>query len=101
MTPRPNIRIFTQHLVALLLEIISTCRIWRWFPFVQERPRDSGFDLRFDYFARLAGVCTGTLHRHFPIREALAEAVYREEVATSGVARHGTGRSGRQGGDQQ
>lgn len=43
---------------------------------------DSGafFDLRFDDFARLAGVGTGTLYRHFPTREALAEAVYQEEV---------------------
>jgi AcrR family transcriptional regulator len=41
-----------------------------------------GFDLRFDDFARLAGVGTGTLYRHFPTREALAEAVYSEEVAT-------------------
>ena len=41
-----------------------------------------GFDLRFDDFARLAGVGTGTLYRHFPTREALAEAVYREEVDT-------------------
>lgn len=40
------------------------------------------FELRFDDFARLAGVGTGTLYRHFPTREALAEAVYREEVAT-------------------
>ena len=39
------------------------------------------FDLRFDDFAGLAGVGTGTLYRHFPTREALAEAVYREEVA--------------------
>ncbi|UQU66543.1 TetR/AcrR family transcriptional regulator [Couchioplanes caeruleus] len=38
------------------------------------------FDLRFDDFARLAGVGTGTLYRHFPTREALAEAVYREEI---------------------
>ena len=42
----------------------------------------SFFDLRFDDFARLAGVGTGTLYRHFPTREALAEAVYRKEVAT-------------------
>lgn len=41
-----------------------------------------GFDLRFDDFARLAGVGTGTLYRHFPTREALAEAVYHEEIAT-------------------
>ncbi|AQZ62850.1 Transcriptional regulator, TetR family [[Actinomadura] parvosata subsp. kistnae] len=39
------------------------------------------FDLRFDDFARLAGVGVGTLYRHFPTREALAEAVYHEEVA--------------------
>jgi AcrR family transcriptional regulator len=39
-----------------------------------------GFDMRFDDFARLAGVGTGTLYRHFPTREALAEAVYREEI---------------------
>ncbi|MDX3661193.1 TetR/AcrR family transcriptional regulator [Streptomyces sp. ID05-26A] len=38
------------------------------------------FALRFDDFARLAGVGTGTLYRHFPTREALAEAVYHEEV---------------------
>jgi AcrR family transcriptional regulator len=42
----------------------------------------SFFDLRFDDFARLAGVGTGTLYRHFPTREALAEAVYHEEIAT-------------------
>jgi AcrR family transcriptional regulator len=41
-----------------------------------------GFDLRFDDFARLAGVGTGTLYRHFPTREALAEAVYHEEIVT-------------------
>lgn len=40
------------------------------------------FDLRFDDFAKLAGVGTGTLYRHFPTRQALAEAVYREELAT-------------------
>jgi AcrR family transcriptional regulator len=30
--------------------------------------------------AREAGVGIGTLYRHFPIREALFEAVYRREV---------------------
>ncbi|MEV4897507.1 TetR family transcriptional regulator, partial [Nonomuraea sp. NPDC055795] len=30
------------------------------------------FDLRFDDFAQLAGVGTGTLYRHFPTRQALA-----------------------------
>ena len=39
------------------------------------------YDLRFDDFAPLAGVGTGTLYRHFPTRTALAEAVYHEEVA--------------------
>ncbi|MET9633078.1 TetR/AcrR family transcriptional regulator [Lentzea sp. NPDC006480] len=39
------------------------------------------FTLRFDDFAGLAGVGTGTLYRHFPTREALAEAVYHGEVA--------------------
>jgi AcrR family transcriptional regulator len=43
---------------------------------------DAGdLDLRFDEFARLAGVGTGTLYRHFPTREALAAAVYHEESA--------------------
>jgi AcrR family transcriptional regulator len=42
----------------------------------------SFFDLRFDDLARLAGVGTGTLYRHFPTRELLAEAVYHEEVVT-------------------
>lgn len=37
-------------------------------------------ELRFDDFAALAGVGVGTLYRHFPTREALAEAVYRDEV---------------------
>lgn len=38
--------------------------------------------IRFDDFASLAGVGTGTLYRHFPTRESLAAAVYEEEVAT-------------------
>ncbi|GAA1845571.1 TetR/AcrR family transcriptional regulator [Pseudonocardia ailaonensis] len=40
------------------------------------------FDMRFDDFAGLAGVGVGTLYRHFPTREALAEAVYHTEIAT-------------------
>ncbi|HEX7302613.1 TetR/AcrR family transcriptional regulator [Lentzea sp.] len=40
----------------------------------------SFFDLRFDDFAGLAGVGVGTLYRHFPTREELAEAVFHEEV---------------------
>lgn len=39
-------------------------------------------NVRFDDFANLAGVGTGTLYRHFPTRESLAAAVYAEEVAT-------------------
>ena len=38
-------------------------------------------NLRFDDFAARAGVGVGTLYRHFPTREALAGAVYEEEVA--------------------
>ena len=37
-------------------------------------------DLRFDDFAGLAGVGIGTLYRHFPTREALAAAIYHEEI---------------------
>lgn len=33
-----------------------------------------------DEIARLSGVGSGTLYRHFPTREALIEAVYRSEV---------------------
>lgn len=36
--------------------------------------------LRFDDFAKRAGVGVGTLYRHFPTREALAAAVYQGEV---------------------
>jgi AcrR family transcriptional regulator len=39
-------------------------------------------NVRFDDFADLTGVGTGTLYRHFPTRESLAAAVYEEEVAT-------------------
>ena len=42
---------------------------------------ESGEELRFDDFAPLAGVGTGTLYRHFPTRDALVAAVYQEEVA--------------------
>lgn len=41
---------------------------------------DQDEQLRFDDFAGLAGVGVGTLYRHFPTREALAAAVYQEEV---------------------
>ena len=42
---------------------------------------DSAEELRFDDFAARAGVGVGTLYRHFPTREALAAAVYEDEVA--------------------
>lgn len=41
---------------------------------------DHGEHLRFDDFAGRAGVGVGTLYRHFPTREALAAAVYQDEV---------------------
>ncbi|OLV18879.1 TetR/AcrR family transcriptional regulator [Deinococcus marmoris] len=37
-------------------------------------------ELRLDEVARRAGVGTGTLYRHFESREALIEAVYRQEI---------------------
>lgn len=43
---------------------------------------DGDESIRFDDFANRAGVGTGTLYRHFPTREALAAAVYEDEVAT-------------------
>jgi AcrR family transcriptional regulator len=41
---------------------------------------DRDEQLRFDDFAGRAGVGVGTLYRHFPTREALAAAVYHDEV---------------------
>ena len=38
-------------------------------------------EIPFDDFARRAGVGIGTLYRHFPTRQELALAVYREEIA--------------------
>jgi len=38
-------------------------------------------DVSLDAIAREAGVGSGTLYRHFPTREALIEAAYRNEVA--------------------
>lgn len=42
------------------------------------------FDLRYDDLAALAGVGTGTLYRHFPTRQALAGAVYGQEILALG-----------------
>jgi AcrR family transcriptional regulator len=39
-----------------------------------------GPDATLDAIAKAAGVGAGTLYRHFPTREALIEAVYRNEV---------------------
>jgi AcrR family transcriptional regulator len=40
-----------------------------------------GTDVSLDVVAKSAGVGIGTLYRHFPTREALLEAAYRNEVA--------------------
>jgi len=40
----------------------------------------SGANINLDELARQAGVGPGTLYRHFPTRDALLEAVYRNEV---------------------
>ncbi len=42
--------------------------------------REPGQPVTLDQVARQAGVGIGTLYRHFPSREALVEALYREEV---------------------
>jgi AcrR family transcriptional regulator len=39
-------------------------------------------ELRMDEVARRAGVGIGTLYRHFETRDALIEAVYRQEIET-------------------
>ncbi len=41
---------------------------------------DPGPDVALETIAERAGVGIGTLYRHFPTREALAEAAYRNEV---------------------
>jgi AcrR family transcriptional regulator len=40
-----------------------------------------GADVTLDAIARMAGVGIGTLYRHFPTRDALVEAAYRQELA--------------------
>ncbi|GII61950.1 TetR family transcriptional regulator [Sphaerisporangium krabiense] len=42
---------------------------------------EDGPEVTLDAVAKKAGVGIGTLYRHFPTREALVEAVYREELA--------------------
>ncbi|MGY1604863.1 TetR/AcrR family transcriptional regulator [Geodermatophilus sp. SYSU D00815] len=41
----------------------------------------AGEDVTLEAIARRAGVGIGTLYRHFPTREALVEAAYRNELA--------------------
>jgi AcrR family transcriptional regulator len=41
---------------------------------------EKGSDASLDEIARMAGVGIGTLYRHFPTRDALVEAVYRNEI---------------------
>jgi AcrR family transcriptional regulator len=40
-----------------------------------------GADITLEGIAKTAGVGIGTLYRHFPTREALVEAAYRQELA--------------------
>ncbi|MCZ9338368.1 TetR/AcrR family transcriptional regulator, partial [Streptomyces sp. TRM76130] len=42
---------------------------------------DEGLDAHLERIAKQAGVGSGTLYRNYPTREALIEAVYRNEVA--------------------
>ncbi|MGP4047951.1 TetR/AcrR family transcriptional regulator [Streptomyces sp. 2A115] len=42
---------------------------------------ERGSDASLEAIARAAGVGIGTLYRHFPTREALVEAAYRNELA--------------------
>ena len=42
---------------------------------------EDGPDVTLDAIAKQAGVGIGTLYRHFPTREALVEAAYRNELA--------------------
>jgi AcrR family transcriptional regulator len=46
-----------------------------------------GAEASLDEVAKKAGVGAGTLYRHFPTRDALIEAVYRNEVAKLAAAR--------------
>jgi AcrR family transcriptional regulator len=42
---------------------------------------NDGAEVTLDAIAKSAGVGIGTLYRHFPTRDALVEAVYRQELA--------------------
>ncbi|HEV3360821.1 MAG TPA: helix-turn-helix domain-containing protein [Pseudonocardiaceae bacterium] len=41
---------------------------------------EAGLEAPLDEIVKRAGIGAGTLYRHFPTREALLEAVYREEI---------------------
>lgn len=43
---------------------------------------EHGAEASLDDIARRAGVGPGTLYRHFPTREALIEAIYRDDIAS-------------------
>jgi AcrR family transcriptional regulator len=43
---------------------------------------EHGVEASLDDIARRAGVGPGTLYRHFPTREALIEAIYRDDIAS-------------------
>jgi AcrR family transcriptional regulator len=47
---------------------------------------EAGTDVSLEAVAKRAGVGIGTLYRHFPTREALIEAAYRNEVALVSAA---------------
>ena len=51
----------------------------------REAYTEHGTDTRLDDVARRAGVGPGTLYRHFPTREALLAAVYRDDVEALAV----------------
>ncbi len=51
----------------------------------REAYTEHGTDARLDDVARRAGVGPGTLYRHFPTRETLLAAVYRDDVEALAV----------------
>ena len=61
---RADARRNRDRLLAIALEAFST----------------EGADVALESVAKRAGVGIGTLYRHFPTREALVEAVYRNEL---------------------
>ena len=64
---RADARRNRDRLLAVAVEMFQT-------------PGDDGSDVTLEAVARGAGVGIGTLYRHFPTREALVEAAYRQEL---------------------